>query len=441
MVKGENTKELARLPHRLLEALDRLDRDGVDPALAGQLQGDEIAKHRRQEQARDPGLAGGLHPHDGGGVRGHGLRRQLEAPALSRVLVAILEEDGCRAGVAGAGPAAELVVVGVGQLGIEAGELDVLVDLGLPAAGDRSRQVGAVDDGYGTVEPRGDIGCEGLEALGLLLEKGGGSIDLGLDAGSGAGQSSRLGRGGEHVGDRGARLEYPRQADHRHPCLTRFVDQRAAGADDYAVRAERLGGGEAGQRLLGPARIARAQYRPLRGRPAGQLVAPDGDQRAGQPVADRGGGEVAADRRAAHPADHHAGCVAGLQARGLDPPEGVAKLVGYAEDVVDHGAWAGTLSSAPTMAPESSAPAPTVTPGARTEPPTRAPSPRLQSSSRTDSRTSAPAATRQPPETTARGPTLAPSAISAPAATSRPGAVGRTRVATLPSRMSQLACR
>ena len=132
---------------RALKPLDRLDRERVDAAGLGELERDEVAEHHRPEQARDAGLARGLDPDRLGAGRGDRLRGQLEAAALARVLVGVLEQDGGepRAG-AGARPAADLVVVGLGQLGEEGGQLRVLVDLGLPAARDRRGQVGAVDD-------------------------------------------------------------------------------------------------------------------------------------------------------------------------------------------------------------------------------------------------------------------------------------------------------
>ena len=68
------------------------------------------------EHALRPSLPLGLEPDDGGGVGLDGLGRELEAPALSRMLVAVLEEDRGEPPV-GAGPALELVVVGLRQDG------------------------------------------------------------------------------------------------------------------------------------------------------------------------------------------------------------------------------------------------------------------------------------------------------------------------------------
>ena len=216
-----------------------------------------------------------------------------------------------------------------------------------------------------------------------------------------------LGGDDQHVGDRGARLEDPRQADHRHVGLARPVDQRAADAGDDALRAERLGRLEAGERLLGLARVAGAEDRPLRRRPARQRVAAHGQHRPGQPVAERRRGEVAADRRAAHPADEEPGRRA--------PPRGAPIRPARARREAGRECRGRRRSSLGRQLSHSRrpscrqprAPGSTTAPAARIEPLTRAPSPIVQPSSRTESATSAPASTTQPAETTARGPTRA----------------------------------
>src|SRR5262249_1283740 len=143
--------------------------------------------------------------------------------------------------------------------------------------------------------------------------------------------------------------------------------------------------------------------------------------------------------------DHQAGALGSLQACGFDPPEGVAQLVGDTEDVVDHDSTAPstalTRSPRPITAPSSSTPGSTTTPAATIEPLTLAPSPPPRPPSTTDRPTLAPASPRQPGDPPPRGPIAAAGETSAPAATSSPGAVAATRVATRPSRMSQLASR
>ena len=165
----------------------------LDPTLFGQFQGDQVAQHGRPEQAGDAGLAGGLDPHHRGGVRSDRGGGQLKATALAGVLIAVLEEDR-REGAVGAGarPAAELVVVGLGQLGEKAGELGVLVCLGLPTARDRRRQVGPVDDGEGVGELAA-ISSAGEEERGSGLEEGRGGVQLGMQARGQARQRRHLG--------------------------------------------------------------------------------------------------------------------------------------------------------------------------------------------------------------------------------------------------------
>ena len=77
---------------------------------------------------------------------------QLGALALARVLVAVAEEDGReRPGSPFGLPADDLVVVELRKLGAERVLLGVLVDLALPAVGDRDGQVAAVDQRDGAL--------------------------------------------------------------------------------------------------------------------------------------------------------------------------------------------------------------------------------------------------------------------------------------------------
>ena len=55
-------------------------------------------------------------------------------------------------------------------------------------------------------------------------------------------------------------------ADHRHALGARQLGQLAAGGERDALRARRAGGLEAGERLLGVARVARAEHQRCRGR-------------------------------------------------------------------------------------------------------------------------------------------------------------------------------
>ncbi len=143
-------------------------------------------------------------------------------------------------------------MVGLRQLGEEGGDLRVLVDLGLPAAGDRRRQVRAADHRGGRSEPFGDLGRARLQLVRLLGEEVRSGFDLALDPRRHPRQSGDLGRANQHVGDRRARRRKQAwQADHGDARLPRFLDQSASGAGDDPARAKRLGRGKAGQRLLG----------------------------------------------------------------------------------------------------------------------------------------------------------------------------------------------
>ena len=74
--------------------------------------------------------------------------RELNSLPKTGVQVGVVEEHRAeRAELAGAAPPLDLVVVELGQLAREARRLRVLVDLGLPAVGDRHRQPGAGDLG------------------------------------------------------------------------------------------------------------------------------------------------------------------------------------------------------------------------------------------------------------------------------------------------------
>ena len=108
------------LRQRRLERVDRLDRQRVDPAGRGEPKRDQVAEHHRREEPRRARLALGLDPHHLGAAGGDRLGGQLEAAAQARVLVGVFEHDGREPRALGRpGPAADLVVVGLGQLGEE----------------------------------------------------------------------------------------------------------------------------------------------------------------------------------------------------------------------------------------------------------------------------------------------------------------------------------
>src|SRR5690606_18433991 len=92
---------------------------------------------------------------------------------------------------------------------------------------------------------------------------------------------------------------------------------------------------EAGDRLLRVAGVARAEHEVLLAHPARQPVLAHGRERQLEPLAEGCSRQIGADRRAAHPADDQPARRLRLQARGLDPPERVAQMVGQGEDVVE----------------------------------------------------------------------------------------------------------
>ena len=77
---------------------------GSTPCALGQLERDQVAQHHRPEQPLDPGLALGLDPDRAGTGGLDGLGGELDAAALARVLVAVLEEDGGELGLRRLGP-------------------------------------------------------------------------------------------------------------------------------------------------------------------------------------------------------------------------------------------------------------------------------------------------------------------------------------------------
>ena len=156
----------------------------VHAARLGELERDQVAEHHRPEQPRGAGLALGLDrdaprrrarsarrsartggaPADAGrGPRG----RRLRSRSLGR-----------------AGPAADLVVVGLRQLGGEGRQLRVLVDLGLPARRPAPSARRRRSTGTRAREPRGELGGARPQRLRRSLEGAAAAVDLGAMRGA-----------------------------------------------------------------------------------------------------------------------------------------------------------------------------------------------------------------------------------------------------------------
>ena len=249
-----------------------------------------------------------------GRLLGDELARQLDAPLHARVGVGVVEEDGGEAPERrGALPADDLVVVELGQLVVERRDLGVLVELGLPAVGDRLRQAGAGDDRHAVGEPaRERLGLGVLRPVGAplddeVLEVVGGDVELGAHPRPGAAQARDLECGDGHVRDRGARLKAAGDRDHGDAVRARELGQAAAARHDDPPRAEGSRGLVAGERLLGVARVRGAQDGRVGRRPRRQAVGAGREDRARRVVAEHRARQQAADARAAHPRDDQAG--------------------------------------------------------------------------------------------------------------------------------------
>ena len=170
----------------------------------------------------------------------------------------------------GALPAADLVVVGLGQLREEGRQLRVLVDLGLPAPGDAARSGRRRRRPAARPRARRRSRRRGARRSSRLLSRkpAAASISAAMRGAAPASGGDLDARRRACRRRRRAAGRMPGQADHRHAGRARALDQGAAGAGDDAAGAERLGGLEAGERLLGLARVARAEHRPLGARPS-----------------------------------------------------------------------------------------------------------------------------------------------------------------------------
>src|SRR5215204_2409380 len=249
-----------------------------------------------------------------------------------------------------------------------------------------------------------------------------------------------------HVHHRGPRLHARRRADHGHSLLACEARERPAGGEHHPLGARGAGGLEAGERLLGLARVAGAQNERLGRDPRLEGIAADHRDRARGAVTEPGQRQVAADRRAAHAAHNQpAGQVARPYVRRLGAPERVAQLKRLGEHIAEHPARvrrldavlvqlaheirspaatlalgsirapAATMASAwmmafaPTMAPgPTRARSPTRTPSASTDSTTAASAPTWTRSRSTERSTRASVLTEQWRPRTLCGPTCAP---------------------------------
>ncbi len=156
-------------------------------------------------------------------------------------------------------------------------------------------------------------------------------VDLGPDGGTGADERGDLGREREGVADRGAGLEPGGHADHRDAVGAGELGDLAAGRGDDPLRADGLGGRVAGDGLLRVARVAGAEDGAIGARPGRDAVRADDVERLAEPRAERGGGKIAPDRRAAHPADDEPGGLDRFDIGGGEAPEGIAQVLGEGE--------------------------------------------------------------------------------------------------------------
>src|SRR5215211_7193827 len=214
----------------------------------------------------------------------------------------------------------------------------------------------------------------------------------------------------DHVDHGRPRLHPGGHADHRHPLLARQLGEPAARREHHPPRPGDSGGFEAGERLLGLARVARTQDQRVGVGPGVEPVASDGADGPRGAVAQRRRGEVAADRGAAHAADHEppAG-LAPLDPGRLHSPERVAELAGLGEHVTEH---PGRVRPGDGIGREPVAHV-TRSPWGVTPGDPRPASARAPASTTAPSSTRALGSTRAPSPTTARRPTVAPAPMTA----------------------------
>ena len=215
------TAEAAQgLRQRRLERVDRLDLERVDPAAprpASARPGHRASPRRAGAPCATPPPSPPCTTSTAGGD--NRLRGQLEAAAEPRVLLGVLEQDHREPGALGdpVQPAISLwSASGSSEKKAWSFAFSLTWVFQRRATGDG--QLGTVDDGAGCPRgarrsPRRGPRSSATPASSSAAAR----LDLGRDPRPGAGERGDLGRGDEHVGDGRARLQDPRQADHRHP--------------------------------------------------------------------------------------------------------------------------------------------------------------------------------------------------------------------------------
>ena len=260
--------------------------------------------------------------------------RELDPLAHTRMQVTIVQEHGAeRTELDGALPARDLVVESSGISPRERRQLRVLVDLALPAVGDRDRQPRPRDRGIVPCNSRASVlasessGPTGPPLLDQLLRMRRRNIDLANGAARTTPQTAAT-----SIASPASRR--PPRAAETHPAAARPAtpSARAASASaparrrDDRPRAERLGRLIDRERLLGVPRVAAAQHGRVRRGPRRQVVITRDDHRPRGTITERRTRERATDRRAAHPGDDQTPRRLMLhQVRRLHPPERVGR--------------------------------------------------------------------------------------------------------------------
>ena len=218
----------------------------VDAAQDGEVERHEVAEQHERDDALDRSARASRD-----GVLAPGAISSSVSSMRSRMRGCVSESSRNtaekRPSVGGALPADDLVVVELGQLVREGRDLGVLVDLRLPAVGDRRRQArrrrstGIVPcSARASVLASAVLGRLRAPLDDELLEVVGGDVDLGGHPRPDAAQRGDLERGDGHVGDGGARLEAARRRGITGtPSARAMLGELAAGRDDDARGAER----------------------------------------------------------------------------------------------------------------------------------------------------------------------------------------------------------
>ena len=159
-----------------------------------------------------------------------------------------------------------------GRADEKAGSLGVLVHLASSSDRRPGRQVGAVDDRDRVADLVGELGRPRRDRVARAPRGAGGGVDLGVDARAPP-APARPARRRRRTCSRPRRAAAgpPGRPTTGTPSRAGQLGQLAAGRGDQPLGAERLGGRVAGERLLGVARVARAEHR--RRRPAPRRAA------------------------------------------------------------------------------------------------------------------------------------------------------------------------